>query len=77
MSLPETVRGMLARWSLLDARQRVVFVFAITFGVVLWTAQRTSAAGLQIFTATLTGAQQMPSVSSSGTGPGVVRVSVE
>ena len=50
---------------------RVAFVIAL--GVIFWTAQRpVVAAGPQIFTATLTGAQQVPPVASSGTGTGTV-----
>jgi Cu/Zn superoxide dismutase len=44
---------------------------AIALGVFLW-GQAASAAGAQVFTATLSGAQQVPAVSSSGTGTGTV-----
>jgi hypothetical protein len=53
-------------------RARGRLAFAIALVVFLGTAQRPSAAGIQIFTATLTGAQQVPAVSSSGTGTGTV-----
>jgi hypothetical protein len=49
-------------------RARGRLAFAIALVVFLGTVQRPSAAGIQIFTATLTGAQQVPAFSSSGTG---------
>jgi hypothetical protein len=65
MSLPETVRR-------LRPGVRRFVVFAIAVGAVLWTAQHPSAAEAQLFTATLTGAQQVPAVVSAGTGTGTV-----
>jgi CHRD domain len=73
MSCARTARRLRivrARLSLCGARNRVACVIA--FGVVFGTAQMASAAGIQVFTATLTGAQQVPAVSSSGTGLGTV-----
>src|SRR5262245_34149972 len=74
MSLAQTVRPtagtrrVRARSSLSGARPRLIVLFAL--GAVLLTAQRVSAQ--QFFTATLTGAQQVPPVVSAGTGTGTV-----
>src|SRR5262249_23701435 len=46
--------------------------FALVIVAMLWTSQSLSAAGAQVFTATLTGAQQVPPVSTTATGTGTV-----
>src|SRR5262249_7787270 len=74
MSLAQTVRlaagtrRVRARSPLSGARPRLVVLIAL--GSVLVTAQRASAQ--QFFIATLTGAQQVPAVMSTGTGTGTV-----
>jgi Cu/Zn superoxide dismutase len=45
---------------------------AIALGAIVCSARSASAAGVQVFTANLTGAQQVPAVTSSGTGTGTV-----
>src|SRR5688500_15680490 len=67
MSRPTSVRRTVG-----TGGARAGAAFLIALGVVFTTGQRPSAAEIQIFTATLSGAQQVPAVSSAGTGTGTV-----
>jgi hypothetical protein len=67
MSRPKTVRQIVG-----IGGARAGAAVLVVLGVVLSTEQRTSAAEIQIFTATLSGAQEVPAVASAGTGTGTV-----
>ena len=67
MSRPKTVRRYVG-----IGGARMGAAFLVVLSVVLSTAQPLSAAEIQIFTATLTGAQEVPAVSTAGTGTGTV-----
>jgi hypothetical protein len=67
MSRPKTVRRIVG-----IGGARAGAAVLVVLGVVLSTEQRTSAAEIQIFTATLSGAQEVPAVASAGTGTGTV-----
>jgi len=58
MTLPLATRGAIA--------------IALVLGATLSHVQEASAQGVQVFTATLSGAQQVPAVASPGTGTGTV-----
>jgi predicted RNase H-like nuclease len=53
-----------------QTRRCVAFTIALV--LVVWTTERPRAVGIEVFTATLTGAQQVPAVASAGTGAGTV-----
>jgi Cu/Zn superoxide dismutase len=57
---------------MLPLAARRAIALAIVLGATLVHVQVASAAGVQVFTASLTGAQQVPAVTSPGTGTGTV-----